>query len=723
MTRVIHYRPTSSCPEHWLQIHVRRLFVHTFHHHTLSIGSDGRIAIATGPFLTVLHPPKRTPFRPFLNPPLRYIYSTDENSSAFRKDSLTTSSHLTTITWTAHAIAFLDGSASLIIVEPPRRPNTTNFSLDTSTHLWQPHPVNLPHPSKIPSPYNLRQTNVRCFAYTRLSCASSDIFDQRLTFYSYLACGTDEATELYPLKMETLTDLSNCVTSALRIHSICTTAIASIDGVQTSSGLTTAIALADALQNVMVYTVSMKLKANKRVLSSQRVWSASGAFPPGPVISLSWSLHSTRNSFLTLAVAMGNDVIVVDWASTECSSLDLHDWITPTVHCVRDAHRHIVTAVQVCHDGSVVSAGMDGRVICWRILSVQGDQSGSKITGEINASILQDHESNEPVMALERTSNAFALASLTSTSRQGQEVCDSEVMRKFASTSRRSTFRLLVLAPYGNVEDVETAIASCANRLIKHPSHLDKPLTSWDASHFLHTLVDCAAAVVPRLRARLIEMVESHEAGNEPSTQIFVQRCRVFLWLTRVVDHPDGADDETHKVVKEISRRVRNSLLFVQYVQSLQKFVAFQATLKPVTRLERLSLEHMCQFVSTWRVMGLCQAESGLQTVRDVRRWLEPFLVDGESLTSVCTICKCAEIETPLVSEGVDPGSVWCTAGHSFDRCVSTALPVTDAVALECAGCCARAAVIPYDSFWWLRRREQCTLCYGGLVGAHCEAD
>lgn len=566
--------------------------------------------------------------------------------------------------------------------------------------------------------------NIHCFSVARV-CYVPDHTPHRFDFSTYLVCGTEEGADIYPLDVDNTTSNLPQPQYSFSLHNSCTVSIACNDGVPLDSGVRTVVALADSSNTIFVYSVTLKLLPGVPVLRSTRLWVSSASLPPGPVITLSWSLHSTRDSFITLAGAVGNDVIVIDWVSSTSTVLTSSEWQAPHVWCVRDAHDNVVTAVQICYDGSVVSAGMDGKVLCWRVNRALAPATPTENQNvDIIASVLQEHcDSNEPVMALERTSNAFAVVSVTSSSRQGQEVCDTDIMRKYTGTARRTMMRFLVLPPYGSADDVERAILYRTERLMNHPSLLDRPFTVWDASHFLHSFLDCASAVVPRLCTRLVGMMEEHEKTNEVSTQSFVQRARALLWLCRVVSHPDATDAETHTTVNDISRRLRNSLLFVRYVYSLQQFYSLGLTSEATTtRDERISLDHMCQFVSAYRVSGWEQAESGLQLVRKIRHWLEPFVASGESMTSTCSVCNCAGLEVPLLADGLDPGTMWCTGGHSFSRCVCTGLPVREAVAIDCAGCSARAVEMTETEFKWIYERGQCALCKGGLVGAHCEA-
>lgn len=721
MTPAIHYRPSSSYTEQWFPVHVRQFLVNISHHRTLSVSDDGRVAIASGPFLNVLHPPPVPPFRPAPKPHLRLVYSVEAHAETSSKDSAIADSQLTSVVWAADALLLLDGTSTLIVLRFPDSLDANNISPDLTSDLWRPSPLISSSSSNNSYQRSSEKKNVRCFAFTRLPYTVDDDSDHRLIFFPVVAYGTDESAELCPYSFDGKADKACLISIPTRIHSVCTTAIACVDGVKTKSDLVTAVALSDAMQNIIVYTVIVNMNSDGPTLTFEKVWMSESNVPLGPVASLSWCLHSERSSFLSLAIAKGNDVIVADWGFAACTALSKTEWGSPRIVCIRDAHDHVVTSAHVCYDGSMVSAGMDGRVIRWRIYSQQDDISN--VDREISAAIVHEYgENNEPVMALERTANGFAIATLASTVSNNQENCDDFSVRKNSNLVRRAAFQLLLCPPYGSVDDIESSILSCARRLMNHPSLLDQPITTWDASHFLHTFVDVSTSVVPRLREQLAEMAEIHEKKYESSSQLFVQRCRVILWLARVLDHPDCPEKDVQGIIKEVCRRIRNSVLLVQYSRCLQNFLELQKKDQHFSQLELLSLEHMCQFVSAWRAEGWAQSQASLQVVRDVRIWLEPFLANGENLTSTCTVCSCSSIETPLLADAMDPSTVWCTAGHTFSRCVSTALPVTDVISLECAGCSSRSVNIPKNTFLWIAGQGHCCICRGGLVGANCEA-
>lgn len=325
-------------------------------------------------------------------------------------------------------------------------------------------------------------------------------------------------------------------------------------------------------------------------------------------------------------------------------------------------------------------------------------------------------------MGLETTANAFAVVSVTSTSRQGQELCDSEVLKKYSGAARRTTLRLVVVPPYGSADDIEKAIMSCVSRMGEHASFLDRAVTVWDASHFLHSFSDCSSQVVPRLCDNLVNLVREHEAIDEECAQKFVQRARALLWLGRVIDHPDSDSSTVRVPVEQVSRRLRNTLLFVRYVKNMQAFCSPAYAPKKTNRLERKALGQMCQFVSAWRVRGWNGGDSGIEAVRGVRRWLEPYAGDGEGVLTWCAVCLTGGVEVPLVADGMDPGTVWCSSGHSFSRCVSTGVAVDGAVSMECSGCGARALAMKDGEFEWVEEQALCSLCKGGLVGEQCEA-
>lgn len=729
MQLVTHYRPAATSYEQWVTSHYRRLHVHTFHHHTLHVCDDGRIALATGPYVNLLIPPQVPNFRPSLNPQFRVIYSADTDQKSVRKDTLSTNSHLTAIVWAQYALILLDGCNSVSRLRPAlldRDATHGNLSYRSNTFLWKKSPLFL-SASNSSNP-DAGQTDVRSVAFARVS----RMREHTLHFHPYLVCGTSSATDLFSLDAEP--SIFASIPVAFRLHPVCTISLACADGVAMPGGVSaTVVAVADARRDIVVYAVSLRAAeadgCDRAELHAQRVWTAGTSIPPGPAISLSWCLDSARDAAATLSAAIGNDVVVVDWGARDGEALSDDLWELPRVQCVRDAHEHIVTAVQVCCDGSVVSGGMDGRIVCWRIgvpgfagcdFDLNGLVKGSVMP--VVAVVLQDRaESNEPVMALQRTENGFGLVALTSTSRQSQEVCDTEVMRKYTGNARRTSLRMLVVPPYGTAEEVEGMVMHRVMRLMNHANGAERPLTLWDASFFLHSYSEVSASVAPLLFERLRDMVDELERDDEEVEQRFVQKTRSLLWLSRVINHPDCVAANMHEELNMISKRLRHALLFVRYVENLRRFDRLNDAEKKGTKRERQALEAMCQYVACSAVSGWQGVESGIEVVRHVRSWLEPFVAAGEVLTSTCSVCVAEEGEGPVVADAEDAGNMWCLSGHTFARCVVTGLPVMEAVGNECGGCGARGATVEEGAFRWVRSLSVCSICCGGLTGGHCD--
>lgn len=730
-TLIYHFSATSCTPEEWLLIHSRHLQIHTLYHNALSVSDDGRIAFATGPVLNVLQPPLKPPLHSTLNSALRHVFAAEAQPSALRKDTTSTSHNLSGLIWADTAILLRDGSASLTMLRLPQRlKNSLQFSMDVSQR-WDPTPLSLlPPPSEgLPSDVSPMTNRLRYITFMRIShCEDENDPNSSLLFTSFLVCATESATDLYPLDINaSQSSFSRPMSSAFRIHNRCSITASCVDGVSTDSGLCTLIAVSDDIRQLTIYAVSVQ-QSNPLSLKSVKIWNSAESLPPAPILSLSWSLHSARNSFITLVTTSGNDVVILDWGYSSDPSMNSHAWVSPRIHCVVDAHEHIVTAVQICHDGSVISAGMDGRVVCWRIniSSIQVEPTNVQDPIPTFAAVLQGKsEKTEPVMALKRTANAFAIVTINSTltTRNPQETCDVDSSRKSNSSSTNTVLQLLVIPPYGTVDDVERSIIVRTHRLMSHPSLLDRPMMSWDAAHFIHFFKDCADAVVPRLFAQLVEMTNKLEAGEEESVQQFVQRTRALLWLCRVIDHPHSEKTSVNASVKDVSKRLHNSLLYVHYVHSLRNFVSDGGDVPRCTRSERVALESMCQFTMAWQAQGWAGRKDAPETVSKVQKLLTSHTGSDECLSSMCVVCASIEKEVPLILVGMDPATLRCLEKHEFQRCVLSGLPVTESVALECASCKAQALAFGQGEFEWLWMKKECVLCKGGLVDSQCEID
>lgn len=709
---VFFYTPMSKRPEPWLAVHTRRLFVHTVHHNVLSVGRDGRVAIASGPHVTLMHLPPFTPFRPILNPPMRRIYSEDA-CRVPRKDTLSTNTHFTAINWAGGHVVGLSGVTTLLVLRPSPTPDTTDISPNSDSRLWLHRQFVLPHQQDNP-PY--RESVIRCVAHTRLRAPTTgQIAEDLCTYHPVIVYGTNNSANLIPLPSND--DEQQVSLPPLEIHPTCTTCIACIEGVTFNGTISTVIALADVTRAVFVYKVSLHNIGKKMAYSVQMVYRSEG-IPVSPITSLTWSMHSSRSSFITLAIGLGNNVVVMDWISSAIAS-DSETWSRPQIHCILDAHEQVVTSVEICHDGCIVSCCMDGRISCWRINPLLADQDSSSSHFEISAAIIQEGtEGIEPVLNLERSTNAFGVISVTSTSRLNHDPLEADEIRKFSCAARRTLIQVHVVPPFGSAEQVETAIFSCLDRLLTHPTHFDQPLTFWDVAHFIYSISEVSAEIVPQLNARLAELVDELENGAETSTQRYMHKCRVILWLARVISHPDGTDLHDRKSVADLSKRIRNSLLFVYYNATIQKYLSVSNEAVRLSELEYRALDNMCYFLSTWNVRGYALAEPIEGTVAAVRAHIDKFF-NGPDLASKCVVCKQTGVDNAVNVDAEDPGTFRCSVGHMWERCVLSGMPSDEVVSLECTACAASAYHLPEDLFKWIVHRDVCVLCRGGLVSGH----
>lgn len=726
---VYHFSATSSAPEDWLPIHSRRLQVQTLHHDALSVHDDGRIAFCTGSVLNVFHPPLQPPLYSALKSALRRVYIVNRKPNDCRKDTVSTANLLSALIWVDTAILVKNGAGFLTMLRLPQRPdNNLRFALDSS-YLWHPTPLSLlPPPSeRLPTDMSSSTNRLRYITFARISYLEDENdANSALCFTSFIVCATESATDLYPIDVNAPpSTFSRPISSAFRLHDRCTITASCIDGIQTAQGLRTLVALSDETPQITVYAVRL-LRSNPVTLESTRLWNSAQCLPPSPIVSLSWSLHSARNSFITLATTSGNDVVIIDWGYSSQISVDAPTWNAPRIHCVVDAHEQLVTSVQVCHDGCVVSAGMDGRVICWRIninaMQIEPTQADSPMPAF--AAVLQERGDRcEPVMALKRTCNAFAIVVVNSTM-YTHHVTDSgetESCLKSSSSAPDTLVRLLVIPPYGTAEDVEKSMVSHTRRLMSDPSLLDRPMMSWDASHVIHYFSDCADAVVPKLVNHLTDMTKQLECAEERVAQRFIQRARALLWLCRVMDHPHCENSSVDGRIKDIFRRLSNSLLYMHYMLSLRKLLAMKCDLSECSRNELASIENMCEFVLAWDAKGWGGGADDLRCVEEVKGRALKVGKKGGEFSMKCPVCRCEDKPSVLMACDTDAGCMRCAENHVFQRCVSTGLIVDECVALECCGCKAQGIVYAPGEFEWLWAERVCALCKGGMIDSQCE--
>lgn len=106
------------------------------------------------------------------------------------------------------------------------------------------------------------------------------------------------------------------------------------------------------------------------------------------------------------------------------------------------------------------SAKIEGYVLSYRIniFAIQTDPTSVAKPISIIVIVFQIMaENSEPVMALQWTTNAFALAKENSTLllHNSQEVCNADSFHKVHSTSARTVLQMHVIWSYGSVDSVE----------------------------------------------------------------------------------------------------------------------------------------------------------------------------------------------------------------------------------------------------------------------------
>ena len=472
------------------------------------------------------------------------------------------------------------------------------------------------------------------------------------------------------------------VLSALYLGRVCTewTAVMDIAQVRTKEGLRACVVSAGGFGDVSVFLVHME-----KTLCVECMWTFDACLLPGPVSSVK-ILPGTR---LSICIATGNGFIVVTW---KCGMDDVCMDEAPVVQRFEQAHDGLVTCADGLIDGSVITGGTDGSIRQWDV----------KKTEQCVREVRQRGKGRESVMSLARTPNAFGIVALITSCRPGVEVGDIyDSSRKYSAAARRSVISLLMLPrDMGNdraLDLVDVCVAKCMKGGVA---------CLWDMEAFLDAVDVQVSHAVKERYERIVERVRRGEDN-------VLQAARIGLWLARVALR--GLPDEERETLARSRAELRDALLCSYYAECLQQFITKTSDVHSarLSRDEWSSLESMCLFVS---IVKPLTKHNTRELVMHTRRRIEDYLQAG--VVPMCPVC-----ETPLVVDGAEPSMFRCAAGDTFERCIRSALAVTDVLPDICHSCESRACTAPKnETFWWVEDKQSCCVCLGGLTRSTNEA-
>lgn len=489
----------------------------------------------------------------------------------------------------------------------------------------------------------------------------------------------------------------------------------------------TVIAVAHEHGHLAVYSAHATPHLNQPV-KSDLVWT----LPlHAPISSLSFCSHSARASALSLLVAVGNGLVLVEWGHGD--RLHPAQWHTPNVVQLEHAHQSLVSAVQLVADGSVLSAATDGCVLQWHIPAACDHPNQTAPNAQCTVVVQQQPDAVEPIMSAAATLNAFGAFVLTTSLRSRTEVGEPSKghIRKYLGSGRRSSISLFMLPMTdSNVDAIDIALGKCIDRFLS-PAWIGRPINMWDVHQFVSHAQAEIGAFMQQLYQRFVRLYETHESVESSAHKHHVnlnshppwlrqQRAMVLLQLCTIVTSNGTNDVDEIEQLTTTSVKLRKFLLCMHYDKCIR--LALQRDdnekrMEAFSEREKKALESMCEFVSICSAHN-CESEAMQARVVEVRGRLQTWMANGGSARTLCPVCECEEVHTPLVADSQQLMMFFCEAGELFVRCVKSGLPCLDVVPLLCVGCGARAAP---ELFEWIDGGNKCSLCNCEMVASSVE--
>lgn len=467
------------------------------------------------------------------------------------------------------------------------------------------------------------------------------------------------------------------------------------------SGTSAKLAIGGPFGELVVLNISWVIVADDEMgdagLNVQVMWQAPDGLFFGPVNSLSFALHQPHSGFAYIAVAVGNCVAVVRVLDT------LPGAATPTkarrtaVRFQGNAHSQLTSSVNWLLDGTVLSTSTDGGIARWRMHWAEEQQPCVLVE-----TVQRKSNDLTAVMGARRSGNGLMVVALSSRPKNAGEIGEPavHVKRKYGSAARSSLLSILAYPGLdGEKEDshVRICLESAIDKLLTAAMHFDDIVSLWDVQLWLLSKKSRLLPAGVVLRKKLASIISS--ANNEaiPAVQNRLRKvalCVVIL-LTKVQDMSVEKSGQMHG----LQIQLRTLILCCSYTKALQNMIPGDVPNVPsqLSSEQREMAEAMYTFVHTNIHLvgdGIREAMAKISSV------LTPvFKTPSTRVLSVCQVCD-PGLQLPLAADPDDLENFFCPSGDCFARCVLSALPCTDAVPLVCTGCQSRArctGVDPYD--------------------------
>lgn len=515
----------------------------------------------------------------------------------------------------------------------------------------------------------------------------------------------------------------------LALHTGWSAVVESLPAVRVGGKCMTLVAVGGAFGQLCVYSVWLDSNEEDLVLRSKLLWKAESSLLFGAVASLSWSFGDSFQKDVRLAVASGETVAIANWTNVEGGEGEQFG-ASPEFHRIGEAHKKLVSSVQVLFDGSVVSSAVDGEMYIWKLSD--GADGGDGKERKISCSRIEKGAGvAESVMTMQRSMNGLGVVLLMSTSRTRAEVQEEEeeAKNKYGAGARRTIISLCIQPPgCGGIEGAKRYLFSVIDALISNPRYIGQPIKLWDMELFIEQFEPTEEEeLLKAFSGRFYDMLENVKQRKLPncSERVFQHYLRVAHALSQLVRHIGGAKLGATDLLEQTSTDVSNAVRTFHYDACLTSFLTMSE--KALSKEECRALECMCQFVSITKRELLWNSAETYSRMGNVREQLAQRGEGADALMMPCAICA-SEMFVPLVSDASDATSFYCAKGDSYSRCVLTGLPVTDVVPLVCYGCDAKAVAEGFDpfgqkggKFGWIVDVGRCALCLCMLLPSSVE--
>lgn len=467
---------------------------------------------------------------------------------------------------------------------------------------------------------------------------------------------------------------------------------------------------------VRVFSVTwIPSSTNENYLQLVPVWEGADNVLRGPVAQISFRTLSFKPGCIVFAIAVGTSVAGVRIIETIVNGKAQSE---ARVSLAVDAHYQSTSSVCFLPDGSVLSASMDGSVSRCKF---QWDDNTEPCT--LHSVIQQQSPSLDSVVSMRPSPSGLLLVSLMTRPGVRGEIGEPAaiVKKKYHYLGRPSLLGILAYPMELRSDELRNALENALESLLEKGKYSDVALSLWDVELWL-------LANRPHIKEAEDVLCEYFEfvkslAEDEKSAGIITRLRKVALCIATTLERV-VVDFSTRLLdVKRSRDALRISILVSYHFFCLERFsrLVSPSLMSSISDIHCESLEAKLNFVMCR--LDLLNVDRDLVTncIADTSAKLSEAFRDGRSARSLsmCEICE----DLPLVAGVDEPESFWCVNGDYFTRCVKSALPCTDCVPRVCSGCGAQARCDEAEESWapWDPDPVLCPLCNCELCSGRAE--